>query len=268
MSMASRSANERYTVRDPSSPVALIAYSDVSIGCMDDKEMAALFTGYGYQPRVVDDLEDIDADLNNSMEWALAEIKRIQKAARSGKPIMKPRWPLLILRTPKGWSGPKKVKGKIMEGSFHAHQIPTPAAKTNPEELKDLQDWLLSYKPEQLFKDDGDVIDEIKSVIPEKPERRLGQKREAYAGHQPLKPTDWKQFTVKAGSSASSMSTVGNFLEQVVKDNPKSFRIFSPDEFESNSKFAPDLFRNMTNIARTCRCPQLYRAQFSMGSVL
>lgn len=201
---------------------------------MDDKEIATLFTGYGYQPRVVDDLDDIDADLNNSMEWALGEIKRIQQAARSGKPIMKPRWPVLVLRTPKGWSGPKKVHGEFVEGSFRAHQVPLAAAKSNQGELKELQKWLTSYKPEELFKDDGDVIDEIKAVIPENSEKRLGQKRESYAGYQPLTRTEWKQFTVKAGSSASSMQVVGKFLEQVVRDNPKSFRIFSPDEFESN----------------------------------
>ena len=203
-------------------------------GCMDDKEMAALFTGYGYQPRVVDDLNDIDADLNNSMEWALSEIKRIQKAARSGKPIMKPRWPVLILRTPKGWSGPKKVHGVIMEGSFKAHQIPLPAAKTEPDELKQLQEWLLSYKPEELFKEDGDVIDEIKSILPDKPERRLGQKRESYAGYTPLQSPDWKKLAVKKFSSESSMKKVGEYLEQVVIANPKTFRVFSPDEFESN----------------------------------
>ena len=203
-------------------------------GCMDDKEMAALFTGYGYQPCVVDDLEDIDADLNNSMEWALGEIKRIQKAARSGKPIMKPRWPVLILRTPKGWSGPKKVHGVIMEGSFKAHQIPLPAAKTEPDELKQLQEWLLSYKPEELFKEDGDVIDEIKSILPDKPERRLGQKRESYAGYTPLQSPDWKKLAVKKFSSESSMKKVGEYLEQVVIANPKTFRVFSPDEFESN----------------------------------
>ena len=203
-------------------------------GCMDDKEMAALFTGYGYQPRVVDDLNDIDADLNNSMEWALSEIKRIQKAARSGKPIMKPRWPVLILRTPKGWSGPKKVHGVIMEGSFKAHQIPLPAAKTEPDELKQLQEWLLSYKPEELFKEDGDVIDDIKSILPDKPERRLGQKRESYAGYTPLQSPDWKKLAVKKFSSESSMKKVGEYLEQVVIANPKTFRVFSPDEFESN----------------------------------
>ena len=203
-------------------------------GCMDDKEMAALFTGYGYQPRVVDDLDDIDADLSSSLEWALAEIKRIQSAARSGKPIMKPRWPVLILRTPKGWSGPKKVHGQIVEGSFKAHQVPLAAAKTDPEELKMLQDWLLSYKPEELFKENGDVIDEIKSIIPENPERRLGQNKKCYDVYEGLKPMDWRKLAVKKGSSESSMKQVGKLLEQVVQDNPSTFRIFSPDEFESN----------------------------------
>lgn len=90
-------------------------------GCMDDKEMVSLFTGYGYQCRFVEDLENIDADLGASMEWAYQEIRRIQKAARSGKPIMKPRWPVLVMRTPKGWGAPEKVDGDFMVGSFKSH---------------------------------------------------------------------------------------------------------------------------------------------------
>lgn len=203
-------------------------------GCMDDKEMAALFTGYGYQPRVVDDLDDIDADLANSMEWALSEIKRIQTAARGGNPIMKPRWPVLILRTPKGWSGPKKVHGEFVEGSFKAHQVPLAAAKTDPEELKQLQAWLESYKPKELFKENGDVLDDIKSIIPTQPERRLGQNKKIYDTYEGLGPIDWRKFVAKKGTSESCMKAVGKLLEQVVKDNPKTFRIFSPDEFESN----------------------------------
>jgi xylulose-5-phosphate/fructose-6-phosphate phosphoketolase len=203
-------------------------------GCMDDLEMAALFTGYGYQPRVVDDLEDIDADLYSSMEWALGEIKKIQKAARSGKPIVKPRWPVLIMRTPKGWTGPKRVHGQIMEGSFHSHQVPYPAAKSDPEELAGLQQWLKSYKPEELFKEDGNVIDEILSVFPADHSKRLGQRKLVSAGYQALKPIDWKKFQVKKGSQASCMQAVGKLLDQVAQDNPKSFRIFSPDELESN----------------------------------
>jgi xylulose-5-phosphate/fructose-6-phosphate phosphoketolase len=203
-------------------------------GCMDDKELAALFAGYGYQPRIVDDLENIDADLSASLEWALFEIKRIQRAARAGNPITKPRWPVLILRTPKGWSGPKKVHGVIVEGSYKAHQVPLAAAKSDPEELKMLQDWLLSYRPQELFKEDGDVADEIKSIIPNDPDMRLGQKKVAYHGYEGLAPIDWRDFTLKKGSSESSMKVVGKLLEKVVIDNPKSFRIFSPDEFESN----------------------------------
>lgn len=99
-------------------------------GCMDDKEMVSLFTGYGYQVRFVEDLEDIDRDMATSMQWALDEIQKIQKAARTGNPIFKPRWPVLIMRTPKGWSGPKKVDGEFVEGSFHAHQVPLMAGKS------------------------------------------------------------------------------------------------------------------------------------------
>jgi xylulose-5-phosphate/fructose-6-phosphate phosphoketolase len=84
-------------------------------GCTDDREMAALLTGYRYQPMIVDDLEDIDADLYNSIKWALGVIRKIQKAARSGTPIMRPRWPGLVIRTPKGWSGLKEVHGEFVE---------------------------------------------------------------------------------------------------------------------------------------------------------
>lgn len=116
-------------------------------GCMDDKELAALFTGYGYQSRFVEDLNDIDSDLGDSLEWALSEIRRMQTAARSSKPIMKPRWPVIIMRTPKGWGGPKKVDGEFIEGSFHSHQVPLIKAKSDPQHFKDLQSWLKATSP-------------------------------------------------------------------------------------------------------------------------
>ena len=203
-------------------------------GCMDDREMAALFTGYGYQPRVVDDLEDIDADVSTSMEWALSEIRKIQQAARSGKPIMKPRWPVLILRTPKSWFGPKQVHGEFVEGSFRAHQVPLAAAKKGPGELADLQAWLESYKPEELFKENGDVIDEIKSILPKDDSKRLGQRKEVYAAFEGIKTVDWKALCAKKGGTASSMQIAGKLLGQILEDNPTTVRIFSPDEFMSN----------------------------------
>jgi xylulose-5-phosphate/fructose-6-phosphate phosphoketolase len=203
-------------------------------GCMDDREMAALFTGYGYQPRVVDDLDDIDGDLNISMEWALSEIRNIQKAARSGIPIFKPRWPVLIMRTPKGWCGPKKVHDEFVEGSYRAHQVPLAGAKKDAGELADLQAWLKSYKPEELFKDDGDVIDEIKYTIPKEHSKRLGQRKEVYASYEGIKSVDWRALCAKKGGTASSMQTIGKLLDQTLQANPKSVRIFSPDEFMSN----------------------------------
>ena len=121
-----------------------------------------------------------------------------------------------------------------MEGSFKAHQVPLAAAKSDPEELKQLQEWLTSYKSEELFDEMGAPIEEILKVIPSDPEQRLGQKAEAYKGYEELVPADWRSHAVKKGSSISSMQKVGELLEDVVNANPKTFRVFSPDEFESN----------------------------------
>ncbi|PQE06541.1 hypothetical protein CJF32_00002307 [Rutstroemia sp. NJR-2017a WRK4] len=203
-------------------------------GCMDNKEMVTLFTGYGYQVRFVEDLEDIDRDLATSMQWALDEIRKIQKAARSGKPIMKPRWPVIVMRTPKGWSGPKKVNGEFVEGSFHAHQVPLMAAKTDKDQLADLQKWLLSYDPKKLFTETGDVVDSIKSIIPVEPHKKLGQRVETYKHHEPLSVPDWKKYAVEKGSEVSCMKAIGELIDQTFVDNPKSIRLFSPDELVSN----------------------------------
>ena len=203
-------------------------------GCMDDKEMVTLFTGYGYQCRFVEDLDDIDADMCRSMEWALDEIHKIQKAARSGKPIMKPRWPVLIMRTPKGWGGPKKVHGEFIEGSFRSHQVPLMAAKKDEGELKDLQAWLVSYKPHELFSKDGEIHEAISSIIPKDDSKKLGQQIDTYGSHEILKLPDWTKYAAKKGDQASCMQTIGELLDQTLVDNPKSIRLFSPDELVSN----------------------------------
>jgi len=212
-------------------------------GTMDDKEIIALFTGYGYQVRIVEDLEHIDLDLAGSMEWALAEIKKIQTAARTGKPIVKPRWPVLIMRTPKGWGGPKTFHGEFIEGSFHSHQVPLPNAKTDDEELQALEDWLSSYKLNELFHvtsgpNDSDElgrpVDEVLSIIPNESVKKIGQRKEAYAAYEALEVPEWIDRGVKKGSQESCMKLVGSFLKEIVKENPKSFRIFSPDELVSN----------------------------------
>ncbi|GKZ78218.1 hypothetical protein AnigIFM56816_001604 [Aspergillus niger] len=203
-------------------------------GCMDNKELVSLFTGYGYQVRIVENLDDIDADLHSSMMWAVEEIHKIQKAARSGKPIMKPRWPMIVLRTPKGWSGPKELHGSFIEGSFHSHQVPLPNAKKDKEELQALQKWLSSYNPHELFTETGDIIDDIKSVIPLEDTKKLGQRAEAYKGYRAPDLPDWRKFGVEKGSQQSAMKTIGKFIDQVFAQNPHGVRVFSPDELESN----------------------------------
>ncbi|KAI6538611.1 hypothetical protein MCOR03_001321 [Pyricularia oryzae] len=209
-------------------------------GCMDDKELVTLFTGYGYQVRIVEELDDIDNDLHQALEWGLSEIRNIQKAARSGekKPIVKPRWPMIIMRTPKGWSGPKEVDGKVVEGSFRSHQVPLPKAGNDETQLELLRDWLASYKIGDLLEDDGKPIRRITDTMPRKDEQKLGQVKETYAPEPGLEAVDWKPYGVEKKTTASCMATTGSFLDAVFQANPNRIRLFSPDELESNKLHA------------------------------
>ncbi|EKJ78242.1 hypothetical protein NXS19_011453 [Fusarium pseudograminearum] len=224
-------------------------------GCMDNKELVSLFSGYGYQPIIVETLEEIDAELSGALEWAVSEIKKIQNAARDGKPIVKPRWPMIVLRTPKGWTGPKKVDGEFIEGSFRSHQIPVPGAGQDEEHVKILQDWLKTYDTDRLLKD-GKPAESITDIIPQRDEKRLGQLKKTYDPYQQLQLPDWKSFGVEKLSENSCMKQVGNFLNQVIKENPKSFRIFSPDELESNKLSAV-----FENTGRNFQWDEFSRAQ-------
>lgn len=225
-------------------------------GCMDNRELLSLFTGYGYQPRIVEDIDDIDTDMNNSMEWALGEIKKIQLAARSGKPIIKPLWPVILVRTPKGWTGPTSVHGQIIEGSFKAHQVPLPNVKKSSEERGILQEWLLSYRPGDLFKEDGSVVDDALGVIPIEDSKKLGQTDVTYRVHHPLKVPDWSQFATRRGTFQSSMGVSGNFIDQVFIQNPHTVRLFCPDELESNK-----LDGALKHTGRNCQWDQFTRDQ-------
>ena len=138
------------------------------------------------------------------------------------------------MRTPKGWSGPKKVDGEFVEGSFHAHQVPLMAAKSNENQLADLQKWLLSYGPAKLFTSTGAPTDSIKSIIPTEDHKKLGQRVETYKNHETLNVPDWQKYGVEKGTEESCMQAVGKLIDQALVDNPKSLRIFSPDELVSN----------------------------------
>lgn len=121
-----------------------------------------------------------------------------------------------------------------MEGSFNSHQVPLPKAKKDKEELQALQEWLSGYKPHELFKESGDVIDEVKSIIPPDDEKKLGQRKEAYRVYYPPDMPNWMDLGVKKGTLESSMKIAGKLLDQVFVKNPHTVRLFSPDELESN----------------------------------
>lgn len=200
---------------------------------MDDRELACLFSGYGYQVCIVDDLYAIDGQLHTAMVWAINEIKEIQAAARARNAVIKPRWPLIILRTPKGWTGPKMIDGDIVEGSFRSHQVPIPDANKDEKHLEALQSWLQSYDVGKMLPN-GQPCESIVSLLPSDQSKRLGQRQVTFDQRDKLKMPNWQSFAVQKGDLASSMATLGPFLRDVSKSNPSTFRIFSPDELESN----------------------------------
>ena len=216
-----------------------------------------IYSGYGYQVRIVSDLPNLDNDLAASLEWALAEISIIQKAARSGDPIIKPRWPIIILRTPKGLTGPKSIHGEFIEGSFHSHQVPLPAAKTNREELDALKDWLGSYRPHHLFdlQGDGGPVKEILAVVPVDSEKKMGQRKESYKSYEPLCTPDWMKYCVKKGVQESCMKAIGRFLKEVVKEQVHSSLFLTTREltFLKESEEFPHLLARRVGIEQAGR---------------
>ncbi|KXN85817.1 putative phosphoketolase [Leucoagaricus sp. SymC.cos] len=188
-------------------------------GAMDDRKLVSFFVGYGYQPRMVEDMENIDRNLAASLSWAISEIHKIQHATRSGNPIIKPRWPVILLRTP----------GNIIEGSFQSHQVPLPKAKSDERHLRPLDAWLKSYNPRGLFQEDALPVKAVRKLIPS-----LGRKRESYKAYVPLDVPDWRLLAVRKVTQERCMKRVGKFLGEAIASNSKTLRIFSPDGLVSN----------------------------------
>jgi xylulose-5-phosphate/fructose-6-phosphate phosphoketolase len=138
-----------------------------------------------------------------------------------------------LLTGNQGWTGPKEVDGKIIEGSFHSHQVPLPKANSSDSQLKALGDWLSSYKISELIQD-GKPVDTVLSVLPEADDKKLGQVKTTYAPYSGLKSVDWSEFSVEKGTAQSCMQVTGKYLDKVFQENPTSIRLFSPDELESN----------------------------------
>jgi xylulose-5-phosphate/fructose-6-phosphate phosphoketolase len=215
-------------------------------GTMSDEELMHLFTGYGYQVRIVGD-SDLDADLYGSMDWAYQEISRIQQAARSGDRISKPQWPMLILRSPKGISGIKEMDEKPIEGSYRSHQVPAKNATTDEKELQQLEQWLQSYQIHELIDEVGRPKPEILELCPQG-DRRMGCNPHTIGGkiRQDLKLPNIFDLEVAIERSKTpdccsrgdhqigNTYQLGKYLKSVIEQNPDNFRIFSPDELESN----------------------------------
>jgi xylulose-5-phosphate/fructose-6-phosphate phosphoketolase len=210
---------------------------------ISEEELEWLLKGYGWKPYVVagDDPTTMHQLMAEVMERCVLEIREIQAKARKGDAAKaeRPRWPMIVLRTPKGWTGPKEVDGHKVEGFWRAHQIPLPEVKTNPKHLKQLEQWLRSYKPEELFDAKGRLIEELREMAP-KGTRRITGNPHANGGllRKPLEMPDFRKYAVevkKPGQvEVSSTYVLGGFLRDVMKKNMTSFRVFGPDETASN----------------------------------
>ncbi len=206
-------------------------------------ELEALFTGYGYKCYFVEghEPEAMHQKMAATMDTVIQEIQAIQKDARTNGFKQRPAWPMIILRSPKGWTGPKELDGKPVEGTFRAHQVPLDAPATRPDELKMLEQWMRSYRPEELFDEHGKLLAEYADLAP-KGDRRMGANPHANGGIllKDLVLPDFCDYAVdvpKPGIIESEATRVmGSFIRDVMRLNTesKNFRIVSPDETASN----------------------------------
>ncbi len=208
-----------------------------------NEELTEYLRGCGYQPYLIegDDPPRMHQLMAATLETVIGEIHRIQAAARSEGVGSRPRWPMIVLRTPKGWTGPKIVDGEQVEGTFRAHQVPLAQVRTNPAHLRQLEEWMRSYRPEELFDALGALRPELAQLAPEG-ERRMGANPHANGGLllKDLALPDFRRYAVEVPGpgavDAEDTRVVGCFLRDVVKLNqhPRIFRLFGPDETNSN----------------------------------
>ncbi len=205
------------------------------------EELVSLLEGYGHRPWFVEgsDPDEVHQLMAATLDEVVAEIARIQAGARGDGVTERPRWPLIILVTPKGWTGPKEVDGLPAEGSFRSHQVPLADLATKPEHLTQLEAWLRSYRPEELFDERGALQPELAALAPVG-ERRMGANPHANGGLllRDLELPDFRDYAVEVPSPASRSSeatrVLGGFLRDVIARNPDNFRLFGPDETASN----------------------------------
>lgn len=205
------------------------------------QELEDLFKGYGWTPHVVEG-EEPDAmheKMASTVEACVLQIRAIQEQARKANKPDRPRWPMIILRSPKGWTGPKEVDGHQVENFWRSHQVPVTEVKSNPEHLRIVEQWMRSYRPQELFDEHGALMPELQDLAPVG-ERRMSANPHANGGklRKPLAIPDFRDYAVPLDSPGSKRvsptENLGRFLRDVMKSNMTSFRLFSPDENASN----------------------------------
>ena len=207
------------------------------------EEVEDFFKGCGWTPRFVegDDPVKMHQQMAAALDWAVREIDRIQQSARTTGDTTRPRWPMIVFRSTKGWTGPKEVDGLRVEGTFRAHQVPISIGEDHPEHLKLLENWLKSYHPEELFDRNGTLIPELQALAP-RGERRMGANPHANGGLllRDLRIPDFREYAVEVPApgevKGEDMTELGKFVRDILKLNAeaRNFRVFGPDETMSN----------------------------------
>ena len=206
-----------------------------------DDELTTLLEGYGHRVHLVagDDPAAVHQRLAAVLDETVTQIQAIQRRARQDGDLTRPRWPMIVLKTPKGWTGPKTVDGLPVEGTFRAHQVPIPQARTNPAHLAALEEWLRSYRPEELFDANGALVDDLAALAPHG-HRRMSDNPHANGGLllRDLDLPDFREYAVpvsRPGTGATGATAVlGTWLRDVIARNSGTFRLFGPDETASN----------------------------------
>jgi xylulose-5-phosphate/fructose-6-phosphate phosphoketolase len=206
-----------------------------------EEELDALMRGYGHRPWFVtgDDPQAVHHALAAAMDEAAAEIRRIQHEARAGRLTERAAWPMIVLRTPKGWTGPKEVDGLPAEGTWRSHQVPLSGLHERPDHLEQLEAWLRSYRPEELFDESGAPRPEVVALAPWGA-RRMGLVPHANGGEllRDLELPDFRDFAVPVPAPAAGQTeatrVLGRFVAEIIRRNPETFRLFGPDETASN----------------------------------
>ena len=207
-----------------------------------DEELTQFFNGLGWDPIFVEgtDPKEVHPLMAAKLDEAIEKIQAIQKEARSksAEEATMPHWPVLVVRTPKGWTGPKEWNHEPIEGGFRAHQVPIPVSGEAMEHIDALVDWLKSYRPEELFDEKGKLVEEIAAISPKGP-RRMSMNPITNAGVvKPMEITDWTKHAIDTSKPGAiqkqDMIEFGKFAADLVKANPDNFRIFGPDETKSN----------------------------------